>query len=114
VTSGIYQDKSDAMRDARGPMRNRYLGLRVIEEVFDPERDRFVTRTIYRDTSRITQETNVNQGGGEMAMAGAGSVAMASGFSSVDNTMKSVVLGLISISSFLVVGIFGLVWFGLV
>ena len=49
VTSGVYQDKNEALRDARGPMRKRYLGIRVVEEIFDPERERFVTACSARD-----------------------------------------------------------------
>jgi len=112
VTSGVYQDKNEALRDARGPMRKRYLGIRVVEEIFDPERERFVTRTLYRDQSRaeqaVARETVVPSGGGAVA------VAMQGNIEAIGEPFKMAALAVISVSSMLLFAIGGLFWLGLV
>lgn len=110
VTSGIYQDKSDAMRDARGSMRKRYLGVRVIEEIFDPDRDRFVTRTIYRDNSRIpesqAQDATRRPAGGAVTM---NYLEDPSGVA-----MSSLTISLIAVPAILLTAIAAVFWLGLV
>lgn len=110
VTAGIYQDKSDALRDARGSMRKRYLGLRVIEEIFDPERDRFVTRTIYKDNSRPAP-AEPKAKGPTPAMDGTLT------FDDIDNEgsgFPAVTFALLAIPAVLLAGIGSLFWLGLV
>lgn len=112
VTCGVYQDKADAMRDARGQIRKRHLGIRVIEEIFDPERERFVTRTIYRDLSRVeaASATDVPRPGPAGASAMAYEEVLGSGL----EPLRTAGVALIGLSMVLLVGIGGLFWFGLV
>ena len=110
VTSGIYQDKSDAMRDARGSMRKRYLGVRVIEEIFDPDRDRFVTRTIYRDNSRIPE----SQAQDATRRPAGGGVTMDYLEDPSGVAMSSLTLSLIAVPAILLTAIAAVFWLGLV
>ena len=110
VTSGIYQDKSDAMRDARGSMRKRYLGVRVIEEIFDPDRDRFVTRTIYRDNSRIPE----SQAQDATRRPAGGAVTMDYLEDPSGVAMSSLTLSLIAVPAILLTAIAAVFWLGLV
>lgn len=111
VTSGIYQDKNDALRDARGPMRKRYLSIRVIEEIFDPERDRFVTRTIYRDSAQAAtcgpQNKSANRPAG-------GAIAMDGAMPRDGEPMTAAAMTLLSVSGFILVAIAALFWLGAV
>jgi hypothetical protein len=104
VTSGIYQDKSDALRDARGTMRKRYVAVRVVEEIFDPARDRFVTRTIYRDSD---QPAPVAVAGGSTAILGVFDEGAARAF-------PSTAFALLGVPVMLAVAIGTLFLFGLV
>ena len=110
VTSGIYQDKSDAMRDARGSMRKRHLGIRVIEEIFDPDRDRFVTRTIYRDNSRApesqAQDATRRPAGGAVTME---ALEEPSGIN-----MNALTISLLAVPAALLSAIAVMFWLGLV
>jgi hypothetical protein len=111
VTSGIYQDKNDALREARGPMRKRYLSIRVIEEIFDPERDRFVTRTIYRESAQAAACGPQNR----RANPPAGSaVAMDGAMARDGEPMTAAAMTLLSVSGFLLAAIAGLFWLGAV
>lgn len=109
VATGIYQDKSDALRDARGPMRKRYLGIRVIEEIFDPERDRFVTRTIYRDNSRTASSSGKEK---DMAVNADGTMM----FDEAGNAggISITTFALLGVPTILLAGIGSLFWLGLV
>ncbi len=114
TTAGIYQDKSEALRDARGSMRKRYLGIRVIEEIFDPERDRFVTRTIYRDNLRTSSPGDQDAGQAKgMTVNADGTLAMDEG----DETASGfpyMVMALLGVPTLLLAGIGSLFWLGLV
>ncbi len=112
VTSGVYQDKNEALRDARGPMRKRYLGIRVVEEIFDPERDRFMTRTLYRDQSRTEQAVSSREV--VVPRGGAAAVAVHDNFEAIGEPFKMAALAVISVSSMLLFAIGGLFWLGLV
>jgi hypothetical protein len=111
VTSGIYQDKSDALRDARGSMRKRYVGIRVVEEIFDPERDRFVTRTIYRDNSRPPE--TASRGRDSLPAAG-GAITMNDLDDDGGTSFGSLTLALLAVPAILLSGIAAMFWFGLV
>lgn len=112
VTSGVYQDKSDALRDARGPMRKHYLGIRVIEEIFDPERERFVTRTVYRDMSKV-DPCAPQENPGAVPNGGA-AAAIEDALGSGAEPLKTAGIALVGLSMVLLVGIGGMFWFGLV
>ena len=91
-------------------MRRRTVGIRVVEEIFDPERDRYVTRTIYRD-----QALADTGGGARQAMPpGAVAVAVGRNVEIVDEPLKAVACMLIALSSVALAGIAALFWFGLV
>ncbi len=111
VTSGIYQDKGEALRDARGPMRKRHLAIRVVEEVLDPERERFISRTVYRDTSRA--EACAAQQTSDATPSG-GAITVDAAMSSESEPLKAMGLALIGVSSILLLAIGSLFWFGLV
>lgn len=113
VTSGVYQDKGDALRDARGPMRKRCLGIRVIEEIFDPERDRFVTRTLYRDQSRVEQDGPQAEANGGAPRRPAAVSAQAN-LAAIGEPFKVAAFTLITVSSVILFAIGGLFWLGLV
>lgn len=108
VTSGIYQDKSDALRDARGPVRKRHLGVRVIEEIFDPDRDRFVTRTIYRDNSRGQAGAN------EAPAVNAGGAVTFEDMEEEQSSFSTITFALLGVPVILLAGIGTLFWLGLV
>jgi hypothetical protein len=111
VTSGIYQDKNDALREARGPMRKRYLSVRVIEEIFDPERDRFVTRTIYRDTTQAAACGPKNRPASSPV---GGAITMDGAMERGGEPMTAAAMTLLSVAAFLLVAISGLFWLGAV
>lgn len=111
VTSGIYQDKGDALRDARGPMRKRHLAIRVVEEVLDPERERFISRTVYRDTSRA--EACASQQNAD-AMPSGGAITVDEAMTNESEPLKAMGLALVGVSTVLLLAIGSLFWFGLV
>ena len=114
TTAGIYQDKSEALRDARGSMRKRYLGIRVIEEIFDPERDRFVTRTIYRDNSRTSPTGGADAGEGKGLTVNAdGTLAMGESDGQTSG-FPYMAMALLGVPALLLAGIGSLFWLGLV
>jgi hypothetical protein len=108
VTSGIYQDKSEALRDARGPVRKRHIGVRVIEEIFDPDRDRFVTRTIYRDNSRVQASGN------DAPAADAGGAVTFEDMEEEQSGFPTLVFALLGVPTILLAGIGTLFWLGVV
>jgi len=111
VTTGIYQDKSEALRDARGPMRKRHLAIRVVEEVLDPERERFISRTVYRDVGRA--EAATARQNADAAPSG-GAITVDAAMSSGGEPLKAMGLTVIGLSAALLLTIAGLFWFGLV
>lgn len=110
VNTGIYQDKDDALRDARGGMRKRYLGIRVIEEIFDPERERFVTRTIYRDQSN-PQGPGSSRPAPEMRPF---AMAVNRNSARAGHPFRVAAFSLVALSSVMLAGIAGMLWLGLV
>jgi Arc/MetJ-type ribon-helix-helix transcriptional regulator len=111
VTTGIYQDKSEALRDARGPMRKRHLAIRVVEEVLDPERERFISRAVYHDVGRA--EAAAARHNADAAPSG-GAITVDAAMSSSGESLKAMGLTVIGLSAALLMGIAGLFWFGLV
>ncbi len=111
VTSGIYQDKGEALRDARGPLRKRYLAIRVVEEVLDPERERFISRTVYRDTSRA--QASGSQQNADATPSG-GAITVDAAMTNASEPLKAMGLALVGVSAILLMAIGSLFWFGLV
>ena len=111
VTSGIYQDKGEALRDARGTLRKRYLAIRVVEEVLDPERERFISRTVYRDTSRA--QASGSQQNADATPSG-GPITVDAAMTNASEPLKAMGLALVGVSARLLMAIGSLFWFGLV
>ncbi len=123
ATAGVYQDKDDALRDARGALRRRYIGIRVVEELYDPERDRYATRTIYRDQPNTGAGTAPGREEGSVppmtaARASVDTAELAErlgrNLAAIDQPFRMAAMVLIGLSSAMLAGIFGLFWFGLV
>lgn len=107
MTIGIYRDKSEALREARGPLRGRHDGLRVIEEIFDPDRDRFVTRTILRDDGRDIRDLDIGTG---TASFGADTAVLPE---TRDALVRVSGVGLIGVPAITTAGLAGMYWMGL-
>lgn len=122
-TSGIYQGREDALRDAR-MAEHRSLGVRVVQDSFDQERKRFVSQTIYRhmngeveaavDGMRPSDSSSASATGGAREIPGGAAVRRSAGSGSGPDPLLQAAIGLISGAVLLLGGIGIIFWLGLV